>query len=143
MIHGRIHRPLLGLLVCAGTFLLWQNIKSPNRRSPVSTEDKGAATGEVHRQTAHRGVRAKRGEAQPVPSPTPEAMKVYSSVDLVPAWALRFGSEFWRRPSVNNDDNTGNANAGFVEHNAPFNVGDVIERVTHALEVDPAMVRRR
>src|SRR6059036_3698979 len=113
MNHGRISRVAALFLIGVGVFLLWQNVKSPSTRPPVWTEGNGTTTGGGHQQTAHRRIRAKRGDAPPVAAQTPQRMKVYHSSKLAPAWAVRFGGEFWRRPSLN-DDNAAKVDDGSV-----------------------------
>src|SRR5262249_38435006 len=123
------------LVIGAGMYLRWQYLKPPKTRPGAWAEETAMPTGAVDARTAHHRLGTTRETAPPVPAQPPERLTVYNSVALVPTWAVPFGGEFWRRPTLQNDDAM-QARDGSVVHNAPFSVGDVIERVTHALEVD-------
>ena len=64
----------------------------------------------------------------------PENIQMNTEPEAAPAWAVRYGAEFWRKPAGNR---TAKASPADLALAATINLGDVIERVTHAAEVDP------
>src|SRR5438876_1066673 len=60
-----------------------------------------------------------------------------------PAWAVRYGKEFWRRPKTDRrgHQRINNATAPSVSLPASIDLGDVIERVSYALTNDDSTPR--
>ncbi|HXI51144.1 MAG TPA: Calx-beta domain-containing protein [Candidatus Saccharimonadales bacterium] len=56
--------------------------------------------------------------------------------DQAPAWAVRYGAEFWRREPADASATAPPPANGAVQH-VPFSIADVMDRVHHALEADP------
>jgi hypothetical protein len=56
--------------------------------------------------------------------------------DQAPAWAVRYGAEFWRREPADAAVTAPPPANGAVQH-VPFSIADVMDRVHHALEADP------
>ena len=63
--------------------------------------------------------------------------QILNDPDASPVWAVKYGGEFWRHhlPAAGEDAAAGKASTLI---NPPFSLGDVIERVSHAVDVDPA-----
>src|SRR5262245_40870464 len=54
-------------------------------------------------------------------------LSILSSADAAPTWAIRYGGEFWRRPAQDLAATSGLASPA-------MDFGDVIDRVSHAIE---------
>ncbi len=75
-------------------------------------------------------------ERSRAPAATPESIQVFNNPGLAPLWAIRFGGEFWRHEASSPTGANPDGAAAAVQ--PPFSLGEVIERVEHALAVDPA-----
>ena len=135
MNNESIRRLTVGLLICAGAFfacVFWRN----NRTQPSPAPFPATQTN----QNGNVPV-VKQAPALPPHQALSSGMaanfQVLENPDLAPVWAVKFGGEFWRwhTPVV-----PGEANAvkSSNPNNPPFSLGDVIERVSHALNTDPA-----
>src|SRR5579864_4157411 len=130
MKNQSIRRLTVGLLVCAGAFLacfIWRN--NGAQRSPAPL-----AASHANRNGNLRIV--KHAPAWPqhpaLSSTTAGNFQVLDDPDRAPVWAVKFGGEFWRHhtPSFPGEANALKASTLV---NPPFSLGDVIERVSHAL----------
>lgn len=138
MKNRRIETQLLISLIIASALFLWSGVKS--KRAP-SLEKERASQTIVNPPAAmlRPDMPATSTMRRPArPAPAPASMTGQADPEHAPGWTVRFGGEFWRRPEHNAAGAAPDAGDGSVIHNAPFSVGDVIERVTHALEADPA-----
>ena len=74
--------------------------------------------------------RGPRAEMSPPPEPIP-GITMYDRIEDAPAWTIRYGKEFWKRPQTE-------ASASGPGTQANFDIGDVIGRVSHAVRRDDA-----
>lgn len=92
-------------------------------------------------QVIEMGAGASAGTSQPVAAvPPPKSLvgdsritaaRLFQHSEELPAWCVAYGREFWRRGKI---AETGASNAKPVSNSsgAPFDLGDVIGRVSHA-----------
>jgi hypothetical protein len=71
-----------------------------------------------------------RAEKNPPPKLLP-GITMYERIEDAPAWTIRYGKEFWKRPQTQSA-------AGSAGTHANFDIGDVIGRVSHAIRKDHA-----
>jgi hypothetical protein len=134
MKSSKITRLALGLLIGAGTFFLWQELKT--NRSAVPGSERARAfqpappVNELPMASTQRDERL-------APSAAPERIQISSDPDRVPLWTVKYGAEFWRRTTTEPTAEPATTSATALV-NPPFNLGDVIERVDHGLTADPA-----
>jgi hypothetical protein len=134
MNYQNIRRLSLGLLVCVGAVAIWQRNSVTHLANP-QTRNSG--------QSAAATPLAKQAQLNlPAATHTLAAQKsgrfqVIKDPDAAPVWAVKFGDEFWRHrlPGTGEEAAAGKASTLI---NPPFSLGDVIERVSHAVNADPA-----
>lgn len=132
-----IRRLTIGLLVCACAFiagLIRQNKHA--QRSPESTApnlaNRGASVPVVKLNQP-----SMQSPAATLSPSTVRNFQVISDPESAPFWAVKYGQEFWRgRTQTAPDDDIANSRPSLLK--PPFSVGDVVERVSHALNTDPA-----
>ena len=61
---------------------------------------------------------------------------LHQKIEDAPAWAIGYGKEFWRRPAANAQPRNDRSSRSAVVVSPDLNLGDVIERVSHAITQD-------
>lgn len=134
MNYQNSRRLVMGLLVCAGAVILWQR-NSATHSGNLQTHN----SGQPIVATAPSPKPAQRNLAMTPQAPaaqTSAKFQILNDPDAAPVWAVKFGGEFWRHhlPVTGEDAAAGKASTLI---NPPFSLGDVIERVSHAVDTDP------
>lgn len=124
----RMLRSFLSLILCASAVLFWLNWNSPAQLR-TKTDPSVDSTISLKKLTK----KGNCGQELPVPS----GKGVLTEEASTSSWAVGFGDEFWRREVPLEDPQTPGTNETTALH-PPFNLGDVIDRVRHAMVVNPA-----
>jgi len=79
------------------------------------------------------------GQAGSLRAMSPGNISILQHPEEAPAWAVGYGKEFWRRPEAGANRHRAGRKAADAALKLPasVNLGDVIERVSHALEMEP------
>jgi hypothetical protein len=64
------------------------------------------------------------------------SMAMHQKIEEAPAWTIAYGKEFWRRPTARPAARPDRSSAPAVSTSPDLNLGDVIERVSHAISQD-------
>src|SRR5581483_989930 len=115
-------RLMLGLLALITAALVWRTCFTEST-APVPQNESSAPKREART----------RGGPRPGPSLS-DRWQVLTDSEMAPAWALKYGGEFWNRAE---SEHLESHSVSPLTH-PPFSVGDVIERVNHALTGDPS-----
>src|SRR5215469_14516922 len=132
MNYQNSRRLVLGLLVCAGAVIVWQRNSANHTGNP---QHQNSAPSTAVASLATRAHNNSSVTAHEVGAQTSGKFQILNDPAAVPVWAVKFGGEFWRHhlPGTGEEAAAGKASTLI---NPPFSLGDVIDRVSHAANID-------
>ena len=116
----------LGLVLCIATIFIWRIIQSKPASLSVADATEVAMS---HKLIIEHTPTSLQSQAQ---SSSPAGIMILNQANLTPAWAVKYGEEFWHRSTAE----IAKADRPNDVHSAaspPFSIGEVMERVDHAL----------